>query len=189
MRNSIGTTQKRSTYLVRLDIAASLIAAYVELGEDMKELFERFLAFQVYTRDGTEMQPYLPSYLLTSADSGDPIRPHSTDERPVLYVFEIWFDWAQLIKGTALNPIERRAAVRAMLGVLIRQKDRRRLGGLELREAAKGTLGWTRWDAKHLAELRRNGFSTTAEFEAWHEKEIARALEGGKRSRPETQPV
>jgi hypothetical protein len=186
MRNSIGTTQKRSKYLVRLDIAASLIAAYVELDGDMKELFERFLAVQAYIRGGTEMQPYLPSYLLTSADSGDPIRSHSTDERPVLYVFETWFDWAQLIKGAALNPIEQREAVRAMLGVLIRQKDRRRLGGLELREAAKETLAWARWDAKHLAELSRIGFSGIVEFHIWAEKEIALALEGDKRSIPET---
>jgi len=182
-------SKKRSKYSVRLGVAANLIAAYVELDEDMKVFFERFLSSHLYNQDWMEMRSYLSSSLLSLTDSGDSIRPCSTDERPRMYVFETWFDWAQVIKGTALSYFERCEAVRAMLGALIRQKDRRRLGDLELREAAKGTLGWTRWDAKHLAELRRNGFSTTAEFEAWQEKEIARALEGGKRSRPETQPV
>jgi hypothetical protein len=193
MNTITGNKQKRSKYSVRLSIAANFIAAYVELPNDFREFFERFLALQVYTEGDMEMQPYLTPYLQrylpASARSGDSTRPCATDEEPSFYVYEAWFDWAQVIKGSALNHYERREAVRAMLGALIRQKDRRRLGDFELHEAAKETLGWTRLDAKHLAQLRRCGFSTTAEFEAWTEKQLARAEEEGLRSRLQTRPA
>jgi hypothetical protein len=165
--------QKRSKYSVRLGVATNLIAAYVELPEDFREIFERSLALQAYSQDG--MHSYLPS----STDSGDSVRPCVTDDRPSFSVYEAWFDWAQEIKGSSLNPFEQRDAVRAMLGALLRRKDRRRLGALELREAAKKTLGWTRWDARQSAALRRCGFSTISELRAWAEKDLADALKGG----------
>jgi hypothetical protein len=151
MRSSgIGKRSKRSKYLERRGKAEELIVAYVELDLPMKEFFEQFLALQVYSEGG--MQSYLPS----SAGSEEETRPCSAEDGPSLYVFETWFDWAQEIKGAPLNHFERREAVRAMLGALIRLKDRRVLGALELREAAKGTLDWTRWEVRYLAKLGLN---------------------------------
>ena len=101
-KSAIVSKQKRSTYSMRLGVAANFIAAYVELPEDFREFFERSLALQAYGEDG--MHSYLPS----SAGSGDSVRSCSTDERPCFRVYEAWFDWAQEIKESSLNHFERR---------------------------------------------------------------------------------
>jgi hypothetical protein len=59
-------------------------------------------------------------------------------------VYELWFDWAQEIKGSSFDHFERREVVRAMLGALIRHKDRRRL---------EGPLSFVRRQKRHLAGL------------------------------------
>jgi hypothetical protein len=156
---------------VRLGVAAKLIAAYVELTEDFKEEFERFLAFQVYGENG--MQSYLPA----SDDGVDSAGQFLADEHSTVGLHEPWAEWAQGIRRASLNDFERREAVRTMLGALIRQKDRFRFSGLELRNAAKGTLGWTRWDAKHSSGLRSKGFRTKSEVEAWTVKLVVKLVD------------
>jgi hypothetical protein len=52
---------------VRLDASAELIAAYVELSEACKEMFEGFLALQVYGEEG--MYPSLPGSPLGSGSA------------------------------------------------------------------------------------------------------------------------
>jgi len=71
-----------------------------------------------------------------------------------------------------VNDFERREAVRAKLGALIRQKDRERLTGLDPGAAARTTRGWTRWDAKNLAQLRSFGLNNISERSAWLQKDI-----------------
>jgi hypothetical protein len=51
-KSAIVSKQKRSTYSMRLGVAANFIAAYVELPEDFREFFERSLALQAYGEDG-----------------------------------------------------------------------------------------------------------------------------------------
>jgi hypothetical protein len=85
---------------------------------------------------------------------------------------EPWSNWAQQIRESSINDFERREAVRAMLGALIRLKDRKRLKDLGLAEAATATLGWTRWDAKRLEELRSFGLKSLSECYAWIEKTV-----------------
>jgi hypothetical protein len=160
-RSKMGSRQK---YAVRLDVAAQLIAAYVELQANDKETAERFLALQVYGEGG--MYPY-------SASPEDPWEsqvPALTDECPLFYWEKPWSNWAEEIRKSSLYDFERREAVRAMLGALIRQKDRVRLTGLDLGEAARTTLGWTRWDAMNLGFLRLFGFNSPSEQHAWFQK-------------------
>jgi hypothetical protein len=157
---------RRQKHTVRLNVAAELIAAYAELSEDCKEMFESFLALQVYGEEG--MHPYLAP--------GDPWGtevPSSTPEDPRFILHEPWSNWAQQIRESSLTIFERREAVRAMLGAPIRHKDDMRLTGLDLREAAKTTLGWTQWDAKHLEWLMRTlGVTTLSEHYAWIQKNV-----------------
>jgi hypothetical protein len=181
-RSRTGSKQK---YAVRLELAKKLIAAYVKLQENDRETAERFLALQVYGDGG--MYPY-------SAFPEDPWEsqvPSFTDECPLFFWEKPWSNWAQEIRESSLNDFERREAVRAMLGALIRQKDRVRLTGLDLGEAARTTLGWTRWDAKKLASLRSFGWNSISEHRAWVQKlvdESGRRKEAG-RSRPSTRRV
>jgi hypothetical protein len=159
----MGSKQK---YAMRLDIAAKLIAAYVRLSEECKEIFERFLADQIYGDDG--MYPYR-TFPEDPWASG---APSSTYEYSRFIPHEPWSNWAQEIRESTLNDFERREAVRAILGALIRQKDRLRLTGLDLGDAARTTLGWTRWDAKNLAWLRSLGLNSISEHHAWIKKRV-----------------
>jgi hypothetical protein len=140
MNKSASSSRKKSKHSLRLGVAENLIAAYLELPEDLRESFEKVLALQVYGMDGIHL--YLRSH-----DSWDStLRSAMSKHRVLDLLAESWFDWAQTIKSADLNNFERRAAVRAMLGLLIQQKDRRCLSDRELRKAAKGTLGWKHWD-------------------------------------------
>jgi len=80
-------------------------------------------------------------------------------------LYERWIEWAQEIQGSSLTGYERREAVRVMLETLKRQKGSSI--SLELRAAAKRTLGWTRWDTSDTSELRSVGCRTEADLEAW----------------------
>jgi hypothetical protein len=160
----IGCKQKRSKYSVRIGVAANLIAAYVELPENSREYFEQFLASQVYGEEG------MHSYRAFPEDPWESQVPSSTYEYPLFFLEEPWSNWAQEIRESSLTDFERREAVRAMLGALILQKDRMHLTGLELREAARRTLGWTKWDAKNLAWLRYFGFNSISEQHASYQK-------------------
>jgi hypothetical protein len=146
---TIRSKQKRSKYSVRLGVAASLIAAYIELPECLREYFEQFLASQVYGEQG------MHSYRAFPEDPWESQVPPPTYGYPLTFLVEPWSDWAQKLRESCLNDLERREAVRAMLGALILQKDRKRLTGLELREAARTTLGWTKWHARHPRWLRQ----------------------------------
>jgi hypothetical protein len=163
-RSRVGSKQK---YAVRLEVAAQLIAAYVKLSEDEKQDAERFLALHVYGQEG--MYPYR----VFPENPWNSQVPSSTYECPLSRWVKPWSDWAQEIRESLLTPFERGEAVRAMLGALIHQKDRMRLTDLDLRESAKTTLGWTRWDAKHLKELRSLGFASLSQHYAWMEKTAA----------------
>jgi hypothetical protein len=150
----------------RLDLAAKLIAAYVKLSENRKERAEGFLALQVYREEG--MYPY-------RAFPENPWQsqvPSSTNECPLFSWEKPWSDWAQEIRKSLLTDFERGEAVRAMLGALIRQKESKRLTGLDLREAARMTLGWTRRDAKQLKSLQSFGFASRSEHYAWIQKMV-----------------
>jgi hypothetical protein len=59
-RYMINTSKRsrRQKHPVRLDVAAKLIAAYVKLSKDEKEIAEGFLALQIYGEGG--MYPYRP---------------------------------------------------------------------------------------------------------------------------------
>jgi hypothetical protein len=150
-----------------LKVTAKLIAAYVKLSEDEKEIAEDFLAFQVYGEEG--MHPYR----LFVEDSGELRVEPSTDECPLFSWAKPWAEWAQEIRESVLAGLEPREAVRAMLGALIRQRDKKHLTGLELREAAKTALAWTRGDAKHLKCLRRSlRFASQSEHYVWIEKTL-----------------
>jgi hypothetical protein len=177
--SKIGSERKRKKYAVRHGAAAKLIAAYVKLSDDSKDFFESFLALQVYGEDG--MHPY-HDFL---DDPPGSVTLHSAYEEPMFSFLEPWPDWAREIREASLTYFERREAVRAMLGVLILHKDRSRLSGPELDEAAKRTLGWTRWDAKHYAWLRSQGFNSESEMSAWIEKMVAekQAAQRDRRSR------
>ena len=157
---------RRQKHPVRLDVAAKLIAAYVKLSKDEKEIAEGFLALQIYGEGGT--YPYRPF----PEDPWELEVPSSTEKCPLLCWEKPWSDWAQVIRESLLFDSERREAVKEMLGALIRQKDRRRrLTDQDLREAAKTTLGWTRWDAKHLKWLWRTlGVTSRSEHNAWIER-------------------
>lgn len=175
----IGSDRKRKNYAARHGAAAKLIADYVKLPEDSKDFFETFLALHVYGEDG--MHPY-------HAFPDDPTGAgtlHSAYEESRFSLLESWFDWVREIREASLTYFERREAVRAMLGTLIQQKDRGRLSGPELDEAAKRTLGWTRWDAKRYAWLRSQGFNSDSEIYAWIEKLVdeKRAAQRDRRSR------
>jgi hypothetical protein len=169
-RFKTGSKQKRSKYSVRLDVAANLIAAYVEC--DSQERFEGFLASQVYGEQG------MYSYRAFPEDPLELQAPPSTHEHPLLV--EAWSNWAQNLRESCLNDFERREAVRGMLGAVIQKKDRKRLTGLELREAAKTTLGWTKWDAKHLRWYRQLGHNSIAEHSAWCQKVLGHVGTGTK---------
>ena len=160
-RSRIGRKQKHA---VRLEAAAKLIAAYLKLSEDEKEIAEHFLAHQVYGEKG--MYPYRAF----PEDPWEAQVPSSPSECPLDCWEKPWSEWAQEIRESLLMDCERGEAVREMLGALIRQKDRKRLTDLDLREAAKSTLGWTRWDAKHLKRLRSLGFTSLSEHHAWIDK-------------------
>jgi hypothetical protein len=161
----ISKTGRRKQYTMRLNVAAKLIAAYVKLSKDEKEIAEGFLALQIYREGG--MYPYRPFPEVP----WEPEVPSSTDGCPLLCWEKPWSDWAQVIRESLLFDSERREAVKEMLGALIRQKDRRRrLTDQDLREAAKTTLGWTRWDAKLLKWLWRTlGVTSRSEHNAWIE--------------------
>lgn len=161
-KSVVNSKKKGPKYSVRLCAAANLIAAYLNQFEDVKETFEKVLALQVYGTDGMHL------YLDSSHDSWDSAVRSAMSEHWVLdLLHDPWSHWAQTIKEAALNDFERREAVRAMLGVLIQQKDRNRLNDLELRKAAEGTLGWTHWDAMRSEDLGSLGFGSKAELEEW----------------------
>src|SRR5580698_6504928 len=126
----INGEQKRSTYLKRLGLAKNLISGYLELPNECRAPFERFLADHVQSKDG--MRSYLPF----STDCEDSGMPWLTDEQLGFYVYEAWFHWALEIKVASLNDFERLEAVTGMLGTLIRLKYRRRLRSIELRKTA-----------------------------------------------------
>jgi hypothetical protein len=187
-------TGRRKQYTMRLNVAAKLIAAYVKLSKDEKEIAEDFLALQIYGEGG--MYPYRPFPELPWKLEV----PSATDECPPLGWEKPWSDWAQVIRGSLLIGSERREAVKEMLGALIRQKDRRRrLTDQNLHEAAKTTLGWTRWDAKRLKWLWRTlGVTSLFEHNAWIEKSVAELWakrrvrgkrKGARSSRPSTRRV
>jgi hypothetical protein len=160
----IGFKQKRSKYSVRISVAANLIAEYVELPECLQERFEGFLASQVYGEQG------MYSYRAFPEDPLESQAPPSTHEHPPLV--EAWSSWAQNLRESCLNDFERREAVRGMLGAVIQKKDRKRLTGPELREAARTTLGWTKWDARQLRWIRRFGHNSIAEHRAWCQEHL-----------------
>jgi hypothetical protein len=165
----------KQNYAERLDVAAKLIAAYVTLKENDKETAERFLALQVYGEAG--MHPYWDFPEVTSESAV----PSPTYEYPNFILYEPWSNWAQDIRESSLTDFERREAVRAMLGALIRQKDMGCLPDLDLVEAARTTLGWTEWDARNLAALRSLSPEQTVRYRAWLQKLVAdeRAAEAG----------
>jgi len=151
--------RKRSRYSERLGAAASLIAAYGEFPECVREHFRRFLA--LYCEDGVH------SSLPCSDDSGDAAGRYTTEEQSRVHLYERWIEWAQEIQGSSLTGYERREAVRVMLEALSRQKGGGWFMGPELRAVAKRTIGWTRWDTGDTSELRSVGCRTEADLEAW----------------------
>lgn len=83
---------RRQKHPVWLDVAAKLIAAYVKLSKDEKEIAEGFLALEIY--GAGEMYPYRPF----PEDPWELEVPSSTDECPLLCWEKPWSDWAQVIR-------------------------------------------------------------------------------------------
>ena len=86
MNKSASSSRKKSKHSLRLGVAANLIAAYLELPEDLRESFEKVLALQVYGMDGIHL--YLRSH-----DGWDSTLRSAMSKHRVLA--EPWFDWAQ----------------------------------------------------------------------------------------------
>jgi hypothetical protein len=126
------------TYLVYINSSIKVIAAYTGLIDfKSREFCEIMLAGGAYGKDGIEC--YLP---WNAPERTVYCVALSRDVSPKFG--SAWYDWASEISKVSLSKDERRDAIKAMLGELLRQRETAGLKGTSLREAAMRTrfISW-----------------------------------------------